>query len=221
MSESPASHYGSSHYDPAFHDDLDAVKMIPANAENRYTVTRADLPLSCPMPGMALWNSHPKVYLPIEASGSAQVPVLRRTVHAGRLKPAHVRRTPPHRGAIAAGAECRRRRALDAGDRPRAGRWPDIARSWFRPAAGWSKNCRRGQRAHRARHRPQVAGDAAPHLDACDVCLPQLSAGHRACALAPAGLADAVGAARHARAATAFRHHRARPEFARRATARS
>ena len=45
-----------------------------ANAENRYTVTRADLPLSCPMPAMALWNSHPKVYLPIEASGSAKCP---------------------------------------------------------------------------------------------------------------------------------------------------
>lgn len=47
---------------------------IPANAENRYSVTHADLPLSCPMPGMSLWNSHPKVYLPIEATGSARCP---------------------------------------------------------------------------------------------------------------------------------------------------
>jgi uncharacterized Zn-finger protein len=46
----------------------------PANAQTRYEVTRADLPLSCPMPAMALWNSHPKVYLPIEASGSAKCP---------------------------------------------------------------------------------------------------------------------------------------------------
>lgn len=38
----------------------------PANAEKRYTVSRADLPLSCPLPSMALWNSHPRVYLPIE-----------------------------------------------------------------------------------------------------------------------------------------------------------
>jgi uncharacterized Zn-finger protein len=45
-----------------------------ANAENRYDVTRADLPLSCPMPGMALWNSHPKVYLAVEATGSAKCP---------------------------------------------------------------------------------------------------------------------------------------------------
>ena len=49
-------------------------KLIPANAENRYTVTHADLPLSCPMPGMILWNSHPKVYLPVEANGSAKCP---------------------------------------------------------------------------------------------------------------------------------------------------
>jgi uncharacterized Zn-finger protein len=46
----------------------------PANAEMRYDVTRADLPLSCPMPGMPLWNSHPKVYLPMEATGEARCP---------------------------------------------------------------------------------------------------------------------------------------------------
>lgn len=54
--------------------DPAAIKAIPANAENRYSVGHVDLPLSCPMPGMALWNSHPKVYLPIEASGSAKCP---------------------------------------------------------------------------------------------------------------------------------------------------
>ena len=41
----------------------------PANAQHRYEVRRADLPLSCPQPSMALWNSHPRVYLPIEADG--------------------------------------------------------------------------------------------------------------------------------------------------------
>lgn len=41
----------------------------PANAQQRYEVRRADLPLSCPMPAMALWNSHPRVYLAIEAEG--------------------------------------------------------------------------------------------------------------------------------------------------------
>jgi uncharacterized Zn-finger protein len=43
-----------------------------ANAAQHYEVTRADLPLSCPMPQMALWNSHPRVYLPIEATGWAK-----------------------------------------------------------------------------------------------------------------------------------------------------
>jgi uncharacterized Zn-finger protein len=46
---------------------------VPANAENRYEVTRKDLPLSCPMPSMSLWNSHPKVYLPIVEDGGESV----------------------------------------------------------------------------------------------------------------------------------------------------
>ncbi|MDN5782981.1 MAG: zinc-finger domain-containing protein, partial [Luteimonas sp.] len=32
-----------------------------ANAQQRYEVHRADLPLSCPLPSMGLWNSHPRV----------------------------------------------------------------------------------------------------------------------------------------------------------------
>ena len=48
--------------------------LVQPNAENSYTVTAADLPLSCPMPGMHLWNSHPKVYLPIEETGTASCP---------------------------------------------------------------------------------------------------------------------------------------------------
>lgn len=48
--------------------------LIQANAQNRYEVSRDDLPLSCPMPGMTLWNSHPKVYLPIEKTGEAKCP---------------------------------------------------------------------------------------------------------------------------------------------------
>jgi len=49
-------------------------KLIPANAQSKYGVRAKDLPLSCPMPGMYLWNSHPKVYLPIEATGEAVCP---------------------------------------------------------------------------------------------------------------------------------------------------
>jgi len=48
--------------------------LIPANAQHRYEVRAQDLPLSCPMPGMYLWNSHPKVYLPIEETGEAKCP---------------------------------------------------------------------------------------------------------------------------------------------------
>ena len=54
--------------------DRSAPALVPANAENEYRVTRADLPLSCPMPGMQLWSSHPRVYLPIEQTGSARCP---------------------------------------------------------------------------------------------------------------------------------------------------
>lgn len=49
-------------------------ELIQPNAENQYTVTRADLPLHCPMDGMSLWNSHPRVYLPIEETGKAKCP---------------------------------------------------------------------------------------------------------------------------------------------------
>jgi len=45
-----------------------------ANTERQYRVKRADLPLSCPTPDMALWNSHPRVYLAIEATGKAACP---------------------------------------------------------------------------------------------------------------------------------------------------
>ncbi|MBS1199638.1 MAG: hypothetical protein H6R27_316 [Proteobacteria bacterium] len=48
--------------------------LIEPNASNNYVVTAADLPLSCPMPSMQLWNSHPRVYLAIEKSGWAKCP---------------------------------------------------------------------------------------------------------------------------------------------------
>jgi uncharacterized Zn-finger protein len=38
-------------------------------------VHRADLPLSCPPPGEEeAWSLHPRVYLPIEATGEARCP---------------------------------------------------------------------------------------------------------------------------------------------------
>lgn len=48
--------------------------LKPPNAERRVHVTRAQLPLHCPLPDTYLWNSHPKVYLPIEATGRAVCP---------------------------------------------------------------------------------------------------------------------------------------------------
>lgn len=49
-------------------------KLIQPNAKSQYEVTTGDLPLSCPMPGMQLWNSHPRVFLPIERTGWAKCP---------------------------------------------------------------------------------------------------------------------------------------------------
>ncbi len=57
--------------------------MIQANKEKAevstsdqtvFRITKDQLPLHCPLPEMSLWNQHPKVYLPIEASGRAKCP---------------------------------------------------------------------------------------------------------------------------------------------------
>lgn len=37
-------------------------------------ITAAELPLHCPTPQQMLWNSHPRVFLPIEESGEALCP---------------------------------------------------------------------------------------------------------------------------------------------------
>jgi uncharacterized Zn-finger protein len=56
---------------PEDHPGLDA---DTPNASERVEVTVDDLPLHCPMPGKRLWDSHPKVYLPIEKSGEELCP---------------------------------------------------------------------------------------------------------------------------------------------------
>lgn len=48
--------------------------QVMPNTQTTYEVSRADLPVSCPLPNMMVWNSHPKVYLPIEATGKAKCP---------------------------------------------------------------------------------------------------------------------------------------------------
>jgi uncharacterized Zn-finger protein len=49
-------------------------ELIPPNAEKVYRVTAKDLPLHCPKADSYLWNSHPRVYLPIEKTGEARCP---------------------------------------------------------------------------------------------------------------------------------------------------
>jgi uncharacterized Zn-finger protein len=44
------------------------------NKARAIEVTAADLPLHCPMPAMMLWSAHPRVFLPIEKTGSALCP---------------------------------------------------------------------------------------------------------------------------------------------------
>lgn len=48
--------------------------LKPSNAQQSITITRSDLPLHCPVPGTTLWDSHPRVFLPIETSGHAKCP---------------------------------------------------------------------------------------------------------------------------------------------------
>ena len=49
-------------------------KLMQPNAASQYHVTREDLPLHCPMDSMRLWDSHPRVYLPIAETGQAKCP---------------------------------------------------------------------------------------------------------------------------------------------------
>jgi uncharacterized Zn-finger protein len=44
------------------------------NDRLQYEVKRADLPLHCPLPGASLWDSHPRVFLPIAETGHEKCP---------------------------------------------------------------------------------------------------------------------------------------------------
>lgn len=43
-------------------------------AETTYKVTESDLPVHCPMPGTTLWDSHPRVYIPLDEKTESQCP---------------------------------------------------------------------------------------------------------------------------------------------------
>lgn len=57
-----------------FEPALDPSRHDTPNANMRVTIAASDLPLHCPMPGKRLWDSHPRVYLPIIESGQQQCP---------------------------------------------------------------------------------------------------------------------------------------------------
>ena len=45
-----------------------------SNRQKQVEITAADMPLHCPLPSQALWNSHPRVFLAIEKTGAAKCP---------------------------------------------------------------------------------------------------------------------------------------------------
>ena len=48
--------------------------QMQPNDKKYYEVSEKELPLHCPLPSMSLWDSHPRVYLPIEEKGRAKCP---------------------------------------------------------------------------------------------------------------------------------------------------
>ena len=64
--------------------------VTSAGKERHVVVTAAELPLHCPLPSQKLWDSHPRVFLPIEKTGEALCPYCgTRYVLRGSVKPAH------------------------------------------------------------------------------------------------------------------------------------
>ena len=49
---------------------------LPSELDKKKSVavTAADLPLHCPLPSQAVWNKHPRVYLPIEMTRESRCP---------------------------------------------------------------------------------------------------------------------------------------------------
>jgi len=62
-----------------------------AGKERQVAVTAAELPLHCPLPSQQLWNSHPRVFLPIEKTGEALCPYCgtRYVLNGGAAKASH------------------------------------------------------------------------------------------------------------------------------------
>jgi len=63
----------------------------PAPADSAVMVKPADLPVFCPNPAMALWSSHPRVFLDIADTGHAMCPYCgtKYTLEGGPAKAGH------------------------------------------------------------------------------------------------------------------------------------
>ena len=53
---------------------LENVMTEKACTHKHQTITKKDLPLSCPRPDERLWDGHPRVYLDIEKRGHVVCP---------------------------------------------------------------------------------------------------------------------------------------------------
>lgn len=51
-----------------YQDKTSSIRKVKSTAKY-FLVRHKDLPLSCPMRGQEGWNSHPRVFLPIEDNG--------------------------------------------------------------------------------------------------------------------------------------------------------
>jgi uncharacterized Zn-finger protein len=49
-------------------------QVLHENTQRIIEVTAKDLPLHCPMSDMVAWDSHPRVFLPVEVKGEALCP---------------------------------------------------------------------------------------------------------------------------------------------------
>lgn len=64
--------------------------MSETQTPTAITVTADDLPLHCPNPAMALWSSHPRVFLDVVAHGEVSCPYCgTRYVLKGPVKAGH------------------------------------------------------------------------------------------------------------------------------------
>ena len=49
-------------------------EQLKENTARVVEVSAKDLPLHCPTPDMVKWNSHPRVFLPVQKTGEALCP---------------------------------------------------------------------------------------------------------------------------------------------------